>query len=351
MDAGNVNLLKFLEDARQFIIPIYQRKYSWTSTQCEQLWHDILRAGRANDNAGHFLGTVVYIANNDAHNAPLLVIDGQQRITTLTLLLLALTKTVGTKEPYDGFSARKIFNYYLVNEYEDGDRHNRLLLTETDRDTLLALVNGTPLPATGSERILENYHYFQVKLTRLDEQELKLLCRGIAKLLIVYVALARGQDNPQLIFESMNSTGLQLTQADLIRNFFLMGLEPDQQTRLYRAYWQPMEKLFGQEAYDTEFNSFMRHYLTVKTGSIPRLDEVYAGFKQFARTDDIKTIENIVDDMLRFARYYRAMALEGENDKELAQAFFDLNELKVDVAYPFLLPVYNDYANGTLEKK
>ena len=350
MDAGNVNLLKFLEDARQFIIPIYQRKYSWTSTQCEQLWHDILRAGKAKDNAGHFLGTVVYIANNDAHNAPLLIIDGQQRITTLTLLLLALAKTVGTKEPYDGFSARKIFNYYLVNEYEDGDRHNRLLLTETDRDTLLALVNGTPLPVAGSERILENYHYFQTQLARLDEQELKLLCRGIAKLLIVYVALARGQDNPQLIFESMNSTGLQLTQADLIRNFFLMGLEPDQQTRLYRAYWQPMEKLFGQEAYDTEFNSFMRHYLTVKTGSIPRLDEVYAGFKQFARTDDIKTIENIVDDMLRFACYYCAMALEGENDKELAQAFFDLNELKVDVAYPFLLPVYNDYANGTLEK-
>lgn len=350
MDAGNVNLLKFLEDARQFIIPIYQRKYSWTSAQCEQLWHDILRAGKSSGNAGHFLGTVVYIANNDAHNAPLLVIDGQQRITTLTLLLLALAKTVGRAEPYDGFSARKIYNYYLVNEYEEGDRHNRLLLTEADRDTLLALVNDTPLPSPSSERITENYNYLKEKLARLNEEELQFLCRGIAKLLIVFVALSRGQDNPQLIFESMNSTGLQLTQADLIRNFFLMGVEPEQQVRVYRTYWQPMEKLFGQEAYDAEFNSFMRHYLTVKTGSIPRVNDVYAQFKQFTRADDVKTIESILSDMLRFSRYYCAMVLAGEKDKELAQAFFDLNELKVDVAYPFLLQLYADYCDGFLKK-
>ena len=156
-----------------------------------------MRAGKTSGNAGHFLGTVVYIANNDDHNAPLLVIDGQQRITTLTLLLLALAKTVGTREPYDGFSARKIYNYYFVNEYEEGDRHNRLLLTKTDRDTLLALVNDTPLPVHGLNRILENYNYFIGKLARVNAEELQFLCRGIAKLLIVIVAMTHSNPLPK----------------------------------------------------------------------------------------------------------------------------------------------------------
>lgn len=171
MDAGNLNLLKFLGDARQFIIPVYQRKYSWTFVQCEQLWNDILGAGKTRGNAGHFLGTVVYIANNDAHNAPLLVIDGQQRITTLTLLLLALAKTVGTREPYDGFSARKIYNYYLVNDI--------------------------PLPVHGLDRILENYNYLIGKLARLNAEELQFLCRGIAKLFIVIVAMTHSNPFPK----------------------------------------------------------------------------------------------------------------------------------------------------------
>lgn len=350
MDARNTNLLKFLRENQQFIIPIYQRKYSWTAQQCQQLWDDIWRAGSQENAAGHFVGSIVYIADTDAHNSALLVIDGQQRLTTIHLILIALAEAVKDEEPYDGFSARKIRNYYLVNELEEGERHNRLLLTETDRDTLLALIHDLPHPVNVSERVLTNYSYFRDKLTKLNPKQLEIICRGISKLLIVYVALSRKEDNPQLIFESMNSTGLQLTQADLIRNFILMGLDPDLQTRLYRAYWQPMEKLFGQEAYDSEFNNFMRHYLTIKTGSIPRIDDVYDQFKSFVHSHKNWGIEDVVSDMLAAARYYCAMALGQEADKDLAEVFFDLKELKVDVAYPFLLQLYTDYKAGQLQK-
>jgi predicted transport protein len=166
----------------------------------------------------------------------------------------------------------------------------------------------------------------------------------------VDIALSRDQDNPQLIFESMNSTGKELSQADLIRNFILMGLEPQIQTRLYEEFWRPMEQDFGQEAYGTQFDSFMRHYLTVRTGDIPRERDVYEAFKDYARTKPVMEagIEALVKDIRAFARYFCAMALGTEKDVALNQAFHDLRELKVDVAYPFLLELYHDYANGAL---
>jgi predicted transport protein len=148
----------------------------------------------------------------------------------------------------------------------------------------------------------------------------------------------------------MNSTGKELSQADLIRNFILMGLEPALQTRLYETYWRPMELDFGQEAYGTQFDSFMRHYLTVRTGEIPREREVYEAFKDYARTSPVQDagIEALVKDIRAFARYFCALALDREQNATLRLAFHDLRELKVDVAYPFLLELYHDYAAGTL---
>ena len=176
------------------------------------------------------------------------------------------------------------------------------------------------------------------------------VCKGLAKLVVVDIALSRDQDNPQLIFESMNSTGKELSQADLIRNFILMGLEPALQTRLYEQYWRPMEQDFGQEAYGTQFDSFMRHYLTVRTGDIPREREVYEAFKDYSRTTPVREagIEALVKEIRTFARYFCALALGNERDATLSRAFHDLRELKVDVAYPFLLELYNDYDNGAV---
>ncbi|MBO8142800.1 MAG: DUF262 domain-containing protein [Firmicutes bacterium] len=355
MKATEAKFLDFLRKSPQFIIPIYQRQYSWTERQCRQLWDDIIRAGSSNDVAAHFVGSIVYIEEGIyqvTSQSRLLVIDGQQRLTTISLLLEALARHVGDREPVEGFSAKKIRSYYLMNPLEEGDRAYKLLLTETDRDTLNAIVCQKELPAEHSVRVAQNFEFFKEQVAALGD-DLTVLCHGLTKLVIVDIALTRGQDNPQLIFESMNSTGLELTQADLIRNFILMGLEPEHQTRLYRDYWRQMERAIGQEAYGNHFDAFMRHYLTLRTGEIPRKDDVYEVFKAYARRPDVaeKGVDALVADIHRFANYYCAMALGQEQDKELAAAFRDLRELKVDVAWPFLLELYEDYRQGLLPKK
>ncbi|WP_338616835.1 DUF262 domain-containing protein [Achromobacter sp. E1] len=352
MKATETNLLKFLKKSPQFVIPIYQRNYSWTEAQCQQLWSDLLRSGRDEQINGHFIGSIVYVErglSTVTTQEALLVIDGQQRLTTCTLLIAALAKHFEANqlpELLDGFSARKLHNYYLLNPEEDGDRHYKLILSETDKKTLLAIIKSAPMPAEISTRIEQNYMLFQALINK-HQDELKAICQGLAKLLIVEVSLDRTQDNPQLIFESMNSTGLELSQADLIRNYILMGLEPKLQTELYQSYWRPMEKSFGQKAYVTHFDPFMRHYLTAKTREIPNVREVYAAFKAFARASQLDTTA-LVADIHAYANYYCAMALGAETESKLKEAFHDLRELKVDVAYPFLLDVYHDYKQARL---
>ncbi|MCF6344379.1 MAG: DUF262 domain-containing protein, partial [Devosiaceae bacterium] len=347
MKASAAGLLEFLEKSTQFIIPIYQRTYSWTEKECEQLWNDILRTGRDDKINVHFVGSIVYIEEGLSQistRSPVLVIDGQQRLTTITLLLAALSRTVGDSEPLKGFSASKIHNRYLVDEEEEDDLHYKLLLTKTDKETLKAVVSGKEYPTECSIRISSNFDLFTEWLKK-HSKELDIVCKGLSKLVVVDIALTRDQDNPQLIFESMNSTGKELSQADLIRNFILMGLEPKLQSDLYKDYWRPMEVEFGQEAYTSHFDNFMRHYLTFKTGAIPKLDGIYEAFKDYSRTPEVKGdgIEELVRDVRSFTRYYCAMALGTEKNDSLKTAFHDLRELKVDVAYPFLLELYQDY--------
>ncbi|MBP6367032.1 MAG: DUF262 domain-containing protein [Nitrosomonas sp.] len=358
MKATEAKLLDFLKKSPQFVIPIYQRTYSWTEKECRQLWEDVVRCGRNDHIPVHFIGSIVYVESGLSqvtHQAPLLVIDGQQRLTTVSLLLTALAEAVGETEPFEGFSQRKIRNYFLLNPEEIGERHFKLLLSQTDKDTLTALVGKHPQPDNHSLRVSENYAAFQ-KWIKSDVVNLPTLCKGLAKLVVVDIALNRDQDNPQLIFESMNSTGKELSQADLIRNFILMGLEPALQTRLYEQFWRPIEMDFGQEAYGTHFDGFMRHYLTVMSGEIPNTNAVYEAFKTHARerragaVSDDSHVEMLVSTIRDYSRYFCAMGLGKEIDHELSRAFHDLRELKVDVAYPFLLELYRDYATQYLSK-
>ena len=317
------------------------------------MWDDILRAGSSDTITVHFIGSIVYVEqglSQVTHKAPLLVIDGQQRLTTVSLLIEALARAVGEEdEPVDGFSAAKLREYYLTNRLEKDDRYFKLLLSQTDNASLKALIKHTEQPPEPSLRVTQNFDQF-TKLLAEHKGDLAPICRGLAKLVVVDIALSRDQDNPQLIFESMNSTGKELSQADLIRNFILMGLEPGLQTRLYEEYWRPMELDFGQEAYGTQFDSFMRHFLTVRTGDIPREREVYEAFKDYSHTTPVcdAGIEALVKEIRAFARYFCALALGREQDTALGTVFHDLRELKVDVAYPFLLELYHDYAKGTL---
>jgi uncharacterized protein with ParB-like and HNH nuclease domain/predicted transport protein len=349
MRASEASLLDFLKKSPQFVIPIYQRTYSWTEKECRQLWDDIVRAGSREDVDVHFVGSVVYIEtglSQITHQASLLVIDGQQRLTTVTLLIAALSEALKEAEPLDGFSSRKLRNYYLLNPEETGERHFKLLLSQTDKPSLLAILSGDEQPAETSLRVTQAFGLFKELLAGCEGRFVD-VCKGLAKLVVVDIALNRDHDNPQLIFESMNSTGRQLSQADLIRNFVLMGLEPAQQQRLYEQFWRPMELEFGQEAYGSRFDGFMRNYLTLKTGVISNVGEVYEAFKAYARASKM-TDEGLVKDIREFARYFCAMALGAESDTDLGIAFQDLRDLRVDVAYPFLLELYHDYARDML---
>ena len=355
MKAKEAQFLEFLKKSTQFVIPIYQRTYSWTERECRQIWDDIMRTGRTNAISSHFVGPIVYIEKGLYHVSglsPLLVIDGQQRLTTVTLILEALARRLGNHEPIEGFSAKKLRGYYLLNNLEDGDSRFKLLLTQTDKTSLQALIQQKARPTDYSLRITENFDFFDQQIKQLSADDLVVLCEGLAKLVIVDIALSRDQDNPQLIFESMNSTGLELSQADLIRNFILMGLEPDEQARLYEDHWRPMEVDFGQSAYGEHFDSFMRYYLTLKTGNLPKISAVYKVFKDYAFTPEVATdgVLALVADIQAFAGYYCAMALGKEPDGELNKAFSSLRELKANVTYPLLLKLYDDYKKGILAK-
>lgn len=356
MKAVDTHLLTLLKKSNQFIVPIYQRLYSWQEPECEQLWTDILRAGSNPALGAHFTGSIVYVTQGAANIVaaePHLIIDGQQRVTTVTILLSALADHLATlpdteREPVDGFSPNKIRNRFLLNADEDDERRFKLLLTQADKAALLALVKGAPIPTETVSRVAENDRWFREKLAD-PTLDLVALCRGLDKLVVVDVQLETGVDNPQLVFEAMNSTGKRLSQADLIRNFVLMDLPTKQQTDLYTDYWRPMELEFRGSA-DSQFDEFVRHYLTVRTGEIPRLRDIYEAFKDYSAVQQSagEEVSSLVVEMREYARRYCALALGQEKDARLSVVFRDLGEIKADVVYPFLLEVYTDYDSGLL---
>lgn len=358
MKASEARFLDFLKKSMRLVIPIYQRNYSWTEKQCEQLWDDVIRAGEGPASGLHFVGSVVYVQEGLAGimDQSWLVIDGQQRLTTVSLLLEALARAIPEEqEPVEGFSSRKIRNYYLLNNEEVGDKKFKLSLSENDNDTLHALLAGrseSAFPDEPSKTVLASFNYFKKKIDSLGGR-LEVLCKGLAKLALVDISLDREHDNPQLIFESMNSTGKALSQADLIRNYILMGLSPHLQGDLYKIHWRPMEKSFGQEAYGSEFDAFMRHYLTVKTGSVPRVSEVYEAFKAYSTSgsDGSRDPSELVSDIHRYSKFFCNMALGQEPDAELKRAFQDqIKDLNTTVALPFMLEMYADYESDVLTR-
>ncbi|MEA3285278.1 MAG: DUF262 domain-containing protein [Synergistota bacterium] len=361
MRANEASILQLIKNASQFSIPIYQRTYSWTTKECLQLWDDVVNAGAKDDVPSHFMGSIVYIAptRGGTVTAPssLLVIDGQQRLTTLTLLIAALVGFLKSlpddrAEPVEGFSPNKLLDAYLLNSKEKGERRYKLILSQTDKKSLMSIVSGEDLPEDRSVRVAENFGFFKERIFGNPDVVVP-LCKGLSKLMVVDVELDRNYDNPQLIFESMNSTGKELSQADLIRNFVLMGLENGVQTELYRKYWRPMELSFGQETYSQFFDDFMRYYITLMVGKTPNKDAVYETFKKYSRSDGMVTsgIETLLSDIRRYSRYICSMALDSEPDPKLKEAFSQLRHLKVNVVYPFLLALYDRYDKGLLEKE
>lgn len=352
MKAGETSLLKLMNGVQQFIVPIYQRTYSWTSKQCNQLWKDIIQITLSKDDKVHFIGSVVYIDLGTPKGRPqqLLLIDGQQRLTTLSLLLAALARHIEDNNLDDQFNPNKIKNYFLFNSDEKGIDKIKVILTEQDKDTFIKILNGSENTLQNpSERMLENFYHFQ-RIILESSETVETIYEGIDRLMLVAVALDKTQDNPQLIFESMNSTGKDLSQADLIRNYILMGLSPDEQNKLYCTYWRPMEQGFDQQGYTDYFDLFIRDFLTCKdnSGRICKIGEVYEAFKMYHKSG--VSNEQLLRDVYTYAQYYIRMHLGKEKDSELKALWSELRVLDVNVSYPFMMRVYNDFGNGKITK-
>ncbi len=344
MKADATTLLKFIEDNQknQLVIPIYQRLYSWEKEQCKQLWDDIIKIGGNDKMDGHFIGSILYVLDGITHsNNTLFIIDGQQRLTTITLLLTALRNHLS-----DEVKRKEIEDHYLINSDKDGDKKFRLILSESDKDTLLSLIDkDRRKPSEPSSKIVENFKLFEEWVSNTDK--LETIFKGLEKLMIVEIALEKGKDDPQLIFESMNSKGIELTQTDLIRNYIVMETEIEKQEGFYNKYWRAIEEEFKQNK--KLFDRFVRHYLTIKTREIPNINKVYAGFKDYQQKEGIR-IEDLLKDLQKYCGYFCQIVFKKEADKDLNKALGFLVDLEMDVIYPLLLELYSDYSDGVLSK-
>ncbi|EMH29761.1 hypothetical protein HMPREF1423_00868 [Helicobacter pylori GAM270ASi] len=350
MDAKATTLLKFFEEHQnnQFVIPIYQRVYSWGKEQCEQLWDDIIKIGGNDKMNGHFIGSILYVLDGNTPSSPLLIIDGQQRLTTITLLLIALRNHLSDEVKILEKFSRKEIESYLINNNKDGDKKFKLILSESDKDTLLSLIDENKRkPSEPSVKIVENFKLFEKWISE-NTDKLETIFKGLEKLMIVWIALDK-EDDPQLIFESMNSKGIELTQTDLIRNYIVMETETEEKQKdFYNGYWRAMEEDFKQN--ETLFNRFVRHYLTIKTGKIPNEKRVYKAFKDYQQKEGVK-IENLLKDLQKYCGYFCQIAFKKEANKDLSKALSFLVDLEMDVVYPLLLELYSDYSDGVLLKQ
>lgn len=359
MQAGETTLNKLLNTTRQFIVPIFQRNYSWESQQYEQLWLDILRAGSFSEGQNHFIGSIVYMDLGTPAGRPqqLLLIDGQQRLTTISILIYALKSYIKKyKVATDLISLAKLDNQFLYNLDEVAEDRYKLVLNVADKETYMRLIDDNLFTvSTPAKKIVECYQYFW---SRIDEyfnlnNNLDNIYLGILKLNLVSISLTKDVDNPQLIFESMNSTGKDLSQMDLLRNYLLMGLSPDEQERLYNVYWKPLEDLFTVEAktdIQENFIYFIRDYLTIKQdGTICKLNDVYEVFKRYCGDSELFH-EDLLKDLYKYAKFYTAMDLLKESDKELYRYWQELKFFDIKAVYPFLLQIYCAYNKGQISK-
>ncbi|GAA8645839.1 DUF262 and DUF1524 domain-containing protein [Helicobacter pylori] len=350
MEAREATLLGFFEENQnnQFVIPIYQRLYSWKKEQCEQLWDDIIKIGGNDKINGHSIGSILYVLDGNTPSSPLLIIDGQQRLTTITLLLIALRNHSSDEVKILEKFSRKEIESYLINSDEKGDKKFRLILSESDKDTLLSLIDKNKRkPSEPSVKIVENFKLFEKWISE-NTDKLETIFKGLEKLMIVYIALDKEKDDPQLIFESMNSKGIELTQTDLIRNYIVMETEVEKQKDFYNQYWRAMEEDFKQN--ETLFNRFVRHYLTIKTGEVPKIKKVYEAFKDYQQKERIE-IEDLLKDLQKYCGYFCQIVFKKESDerdKGLNEALGFLVDLEMDVVYPLLLELYSDYRDGVL---
>ena len=352
MDIDKGSIYQLLNGQYQYIIPVYQRKYSWLAeVQCARLWKDIVNMVKQHKQH-HFVGSIVSVAEKYSLMGvqKRLIIDGQQRMTTLSILMIALRDYL--VEQGAGEEVEENINMVLKNPSRKGDDAYKMLLTDTDRDIMIKLVDKLPIGEDEDSKIYANYLYFKQKVAEgiLTPDE---VYESISKLDIVGIVLDRAQgDDPQLIFESLNSTGMDLSKSDLIRNYILMGLDNDEQKSIYNNYWKPFEKNFPTQDGTDRMDRFFRDYLTMKKGVFIKFDTIYDVFKDYAENSEFSKQEELAEDIMIYGDLYTNITSEDKklplSQQALKPIFKEIRILRMEVVYPFLLKVYHDYSKGMI---
>lgn len=341
MKGTECKFVKYMEGAdKRFVIPVYQRNYDWKTENCKQLYDDLVKIIKEHRKS-HFFGSLVSVYNPDGHNEEFLIIDGQQRLTTVSLLFLAMYNLIdkGIIVSETANLKQRIFEEYLVDKWKPEDTRIKLKPVKNDQKAFGKLFSDSTEHIRESN-LTVNYDYFY---DRIQKQEITIdqLYDAICCLEIINIRLDR-DDNPQLIFESLNSTGLDLSEGDKIRNFILMGLPPKEQEVYYEKYWNKIEVC---TKYDV--SAFIRDYLSVKQQVIPQQKKIHTNFKEFVELGKIET-ESLLVEMLAYAKRYQIL-LDGKSGSAALDACIDrLNRLETTVTRPYFLEVLCLYSENKL---
>ena len=350
MEARNSNLDNLIKlNDIQFVIPVYQRNYDWTEKHCKVLLNDIIEAGK--NKKEHFIGSIVYVNDNKPATSvkELIVVDGQQRLTTITLIYLRLYRLLDGigNEPLKN----KIYKQYLINEFANTpDKKIKLKPTANNDKALKHIYDNVKISHNEKSNIIDNYTYFENNIIGNNYKE---VLDGLSYLNIIDMALDRNIDDPQRIFESLNSTGLALSQGDLIRNYILMKLNSKEQEEIYEKYWEYIEKDAKDESKNENMVSdFIRDFMTSEYNKIPNKSRVYEEFKEKYSIDNLNEIKNYLGILKEYASYYnKLLNPQNEDDKNISLKLENIKSLEVNVSYPFFLKIYKDYNDKIIDKE
>lgn len=347
MKANESNLNKFITMSNvQFVIPIYQRNYDWTIKECKVLLNDIKEAGKLNRD--HFIGSIVYVNDNNTVTSvqELMIIDGQQRLTTIILIYLRIYKLA--EKLKDDDLKNEICDLYLVNKHAKVDDKIKLKTTENNDKALKSIFSNTIFKEKSN--IIDNFNFFE---KFIDENNYLDILNGLKKLIFVDMSLDKRYDDPQRIFESLNSTGLALSQGDLIRNYILMKLNSKEQKCIYETYWEYIEKNARDESLNKDMVSdFIRDFMTAEYNKIPNKNRIYEEFKEKYSISDLTKIENYLNILKEYSNYYnKLLNPKNEIDKYISTKLDNIKTLEVNVSYPFFLKIYKDYNDKVIDNK
>ena len=342
MKGSECRIIEYMEGSKKrFVIPVYQRNYDWKTENCKQLYDDLVKVIK-NNRRSHFFGSLVSVYEPSGRNTEFLVIDGQQRLTTVSLLFLAMYNLISNDivVPEDTSLGMQIYEDFLVDKYQPQDTRVKLKPVKNDQKAFGKLFDRADEHIRESNLTM-NYNYFY---DRIQKQEITIdqLFDAICSLEIINITL-NNEDNPQLIFESLNSTGLGLSEGDKIRNFILMGLPAKEQEKYYEKYWNRIE-----ECTKYDVSSFVRDYLSVKQLVISSQKKIYISFKEYVELSSLGA-EDLLKDLLAYAKRYEILLNGSTKNKTLDACINRLNRLETTVTRPFFLEVLRLHHKSKLD--